>query len=137
MRADNSQLIRDAAQRKHDRCLESVTRAIREADRLGNPVTVLAIAKAAGVSASWIYTQPEVFAAIRTRRDKAGRTEDSSAPSYQRAGSSSQQKRIDLLNARLKQAMDDVERLRRELAAVHAELRRLRQHGSRQTVPNC
>jgi len=75
MRADNSRLIRDAAQQKHVRCVEAVTAAIREADRLRRPVTVLGIAKAAGVSPSWIYTQPEVFAAIRARRDKADRFE--------------------------------------------------------------
>jgi hypothetical protein len=135
MRADNSRLIRDAAQRKHARCLESVTAAIHEADRLRRPVTVLGIAKAAGVSPSWIYTQPDVFAAIRARRDKADHLETARVPNSQRAGSAGQQKRIELLTTKLKQAIDDNERLRRELATVHAELRRLRQHESRQTVP--
>jgi hypothetical protein len=136
MRADNSRLIRDAAQRKHERCLESVTVAIREADRHRRPVTVLGIAKAAGVSPSWIYTQPEVFAAIRARRDVTDRLETTNVPNSRSAGSVGQQKRIELLTTRLKQAMDDNERLRAELATVHAELRRLRQHHSRQTVPD-
>lgn len=135
MRADNSRLIQEAAQRKHARCLESVTAAISEADRLGRPVTVLGIARTAGVSPSWIYTQRDVFAAIRARRDKAGRLESARAPIPQRAGSASQQKRIELLTARLKQATDDNERLRRELAAIHAELRRVRHGDPRQTVP--
>jgi Family of unknown function (DUF6262) len=133
MRADNSHLISEAAQRKHAACLESVTAAIREADRLRKPVTVLGIAKAAGVSASWIYTQPEVFAAIRSRRDAGGSSEPVRPPIAERAGSSGQQKRIELLTSKLRQATDDNERLRRELANVHGELRRLRQHVPGQT----
>jgi hypothetical protein len=133
MRADNSHLISEAAQRKHAACLESVTAAIREADRLRKPVTVLGIAKAAGVSASWIYTQPEVFAAIRRRRDEAGRRETMRPLPAERAGLSSQQKRIELLASKLRQVADDNERLRRELATVHGELRRLRQRDPGQT----
>jgi hypothetical protein len=135
MRADNSHLIKEAAQRKHAACLESVTAAIREADRLRRPVTVLGIAKSAGVSASWIYTQPEVFAAIRERRDAADRRQTVRVPAAERAGSSGQQKRIELLTDKLRQLIAENEQLRRELATVHGELRRLRSRDPRQTDP--
>ena len=134
MRTDNSHHLRDAAQRKHEECLERVTTAIHEADRLRRPVTVQGIAKVAGVSASWIYTQPDVYDAIRSRRSESDRHRSVRVPNGQKAGPSSQQKRIELLALRLRETVEDNERLRRELAAVHFELRRLRQQRPRQNI---
>ena len=134
MKADNTGHLREAARRKHEECLSRVTAAIREADRLRQPVTVQGVAKAAGVSPSWIYTQPTVYEAVRSRRTEADRRSPARVPGAEVASRASQQKRINLLVSRLKGATEDNQKLRNELAVVHAELRRMRQLQPRQTV---
>ena len=134
MRADNSSHLIEAARRKHEECLRRVTAAIREADRLDRSVTIQGVAKAAGVSPSWIYTQPEIYEAIRARRTPGDRQALGRVPKVEIAGHASQQKRIELLASRLKETNQDNHRLRSELAVVHAELRRLRQLQPRSTV---
>lgn len=134
MKADNTGHLREAARRKHEECLSRVNAAIREADRLRQPVTIQGVAKAAGVSPSWIYTQPVVYEAVRSRRSVANHRAPMRIPGAEGAGRASQQKRIELLVSRLKETTEDNQRLRSELAVVHAELRRLRQLQPRQTV---
>ena len=134
MRADNSSHLIEAARRKHEECLRRVTAAIREADHLHQPVTIQGVAKAARVSASWIYTQPEIYEALRARRAQGDRQVLGRVPKVEIAGHASQQKRIELLASRLKETNQDNRRLRSELAVVHAELRRLRQLQPRSTV---
>ena len=134
MKADNTGHLREAARRKHQECLNRVSAAIREADRLGQTVTVQGVAKAAGVSPSWIYTQPAVYEAVRSRRAKADNRSRMRIPEAQGAGRASQHKRIELLVTRLRETTEDNQRLRSELAVVHAELRRMRQLQPRQTV---
>ena len=133
MKADNTVHLREAARRKHEECLSRVTAALREADRLRQPVTVQGIAKAAGVSPSWIYTQQAVYEAVHTRRAEADRLSPTRIPGAEQTGRASQQKRIELLVSRLKDSTEDNQRLRSELAVVHAELRRMRQLQPRQT----
>ncbi len=134
MRADNTSHLLEAAKRKHEECLRRVTAAIREADRLYQPVTIQGVAKAAKVSPSWIYTQPEIYETLRDRRAQGDRQAPGRVPKVEAAGHASQQKRIELLASRLKETNQDNRRLRSELAVVHAELRRLRQLQSRGTV---
>ncbi len=134
MKTDNSNHLREAARRKHEECLSRVNAAIREADRLRQPVTVQGVAKAAGVSPSWIYTQPAIYEAVRSRRSEADHRSTTRIPGAEGSGRASQQKRIELLVSRLKQTTEDNQRLRSELAVVHAELRRMRQLQPRQTV---
>lgn len=131
MKADNTGHLREAARRKHEECLSRVNAAIREADRLRLPVTVQGVAKAAGVSPSWIYTQPAVYEAVRSRRAEADHRSPTRIPGAEMTGRASQQKRIELLVSRLKEMTEDNQRLRNELGVVHAELRRMRQlqHG--------
>ncbi len=134
MRADNTAHLRDAARRKHEECLSRVTAAIREADRLHHTLTVQGVAKAAGVSPSWIYSQPDVVEAVRTRRDAVDRRSPERRASTKDSGHASQQKRIDLLSTRVRELSGENQNLRRELSVIHAELRRLRQVQPRQTV---
>ncbi|MGC8509973.1 MAG: DUF6262 family protein [Acidimicrobiales bacterium] len=134
MRADNTNHLREAARRKHEECLKRVTAAIHEADRLHQRITVQGVAKSAGVSSSWIYTQPTVYEAVRSRRAEAGYRSPTRIPETGGASQVSQQKRIELLSSRLRDTTEDNQRLRRELAVVHAELRRMRQLQPRQTV---
>lgn len=134
MRADNTDHLREAAKRKHEECLRRVTAAIHEADRLHQRVTVQGVAKSARVSPSWIYTQSDVYEAVRARRSEADRRSSTRDQRGEAPSRASQQKRLELLAARLREVSDDNQQLRRELAVVHAELRRVRQLQPRQTV---
>jgi hypothetical protein len=57
MRADNTTHLIAAASRRHELARSKAIRAIRELDAAGTTVTFESVARAAGVSRSWLYTQ--------------------------------------------------------------------------------
>ena len=57
--------LSEAASRRHELTRSRAIQALRELDRAGTPVTFAGIAQAAGVSRSWLYTQPD--ASLRAR----------------------------------------------------------------------
>ena len=59
--------------------------ALRELDRAGAPVTFTSVASAAGISRSWLYTQPDIRDQIQQLRDTTSRTPDAAIPARQRA----------------------------------------------------
>jgi hypothetical protein len=65
MRADNTRHIVAAARHRHEYTRAKAVQALREAEKSGTPVTFDAVATAAGVSRSWLYTQPDLRAEIR------------------------------------------------------------------------
>jgi hypothetical protein len=58
MLADNSSHLRAAARSKHEATRRRALAALAKLEADGTQVTVTALAKAAGVARSWIYTQP-------------------------------------------------------------------------------
>ena len=46
--------------RRHELTRAKAIQALRELDRTGTPVTFAAVATAAGISRSWLYTQPDI-----------------------------------------------------------------------------
>ncbi|MCY0932328.1 DUF6262 family protein [Streptomyces sp. H27-H1] len=79
MRTDNSPHIIAAARSRAAATRERAVAALRRMDATGRSVSFDAVARAAGVSRSWLYTQPDLRAEInrlRERHDKAA-----SAPS--------------------------------------------------------
>jgi hypothetical protein len=76
-------LNRAAAQR-HQRALERTQRALRELDLEGATVSFQAVARRAGVSRQWLYTQPALRAAIEQLRDRSPALADG-IPARQRA----------------------------------------------------
>ncbi|HHW51586.1 MAG TPA: transposase, partial [Pseudoclavibacter sp.] len=79
-------------------------------------------AATAGVSRSWIYTQPDLLERIHTLSN--GRTSDSSGPAAQRASVASLQRRLELAHDRVRQLTAENEQLRDELAHAYGRLRR-------------
>ena len=59
-----------AAARRHELTRSKAIQALRELDRASTPVTFACIARAAGVSRSWLYTQPDISGQIRRLRQK-------------------------------------------------------------------
>jgi Family of unknown function (DUF6262) len=111
--------LSQAAARRHELTRAKAIQALRESDRSGQPVTFAGIASAAGISRSWLYTQPDISDQIRRLRTKTDRT----VPAGQRATDASLRARLTAALDRNKQLADDNARLRRQLARALGDQR--------------
>jgi hypothetical protein len=121
VRADNSRHIRQAAERRHELTRSKAVAALRELQSRGGPVTFEAVAAAAGVSRSWLYTQADLRADIIGLRDNR--------PPQPRASRSTAS--TDSLRARLNASLErnrelstEIEQLRHQLALALGHARR-------------
>jgi hypothetical protein len=91
MHADNTAHLITAASQRHELTRSKAIRAVRELDAAGTTVTFESVAGAAGVSRSWLYTQPDIRDEIQRLRDLGRR-----APGTRHigAGTPPQQRRI-------------------------------------------
>ncbi len=113
--------LSEAAARRHELTRAKTVQALRELDRAGDPVTFAGVAQAAGVSRSWLYTQPDIRGQIRKMREK---TDPAGAiPAAQRATDASLRARLAAALDRNKQLADDNARLRRQLARALGDQR--------------
>jgi hypothetical protein len=71
MRPDPAAPLAQAAARRHELTRSKAIQALRELDRSGHPVTFASVAAAAGISRSWLYTQPDISGQIRKLRNDA------------------------------------------------------------------
>ena len=110
--------LSEAAARRHELTRSRAIQALRELDRAGVPVTFTGVAKAARVSRSWLYTQPDISSQIHRLRqqtaDAAGSADG--IPAAQRSTDASLRARLAAALDRNKQLADDNARLRRQLA---------------------
>lgn len=126
MRADNSHHLVDAARRRHNDTLARADAALQRLRDTGWPITVARLATEAGVSRSWIYTQPELLAETQQLHTAAG-------PGHRQAQSASAAsllRRLELAHQRIKQLTDDNRRLRDQLARAHGQHRAERRTGN-------
>jgi hypothetical protein len=119
--------LSEAAARRHELTRAKAVQALRELDRAGAPVTFAGVAKAAGVSRSWLYTQPDISGQIRRLRQSTDGTGSAGAvPSGQRATDASLRARLAAALDRNKQLADENARLRRQLARTLGDQRSIR-----------
>ena len=104
MTADHAALVGAAHQRTHDTRQRAVN-ALRRLDATGAVVTFISVARAAGVSRSWLYRQADLRAEIDRLRTSVSAT--TIVPSAQRASSES-------LRRRLEATLDEIRRLKAE-----------------------
>jgi len=124
MRADP---LSEAASRRHELTRARAIQALRELDRAGAPVTFASVARAAGVSRSWLYTQPDISSQIRRLRQQAdGAGSAGAVPAAQRATDASLRARLTATLDRNKELADDNARLRRQLARALGDQRSAR-----------
>lgn len=90
---------------------------------VGHPLTVVGIARAAGVSRSWLYTQPDLIEAIGSARSQPGR---SASARQQQASEASLQQRLEAAHRRNQQLREQNTDLTTRLEAAYGEIRRLR-----------
>jgi hypothetical protein len=126
MPAEPGAALAESARQRHQAALTSARRALRAAEASGEPVTYAKIAAPAGVSRSWLYTQPEIRAAIERLREDNGRSTAVSVPTRQRASAASLVRRLEAAHRRNQELSREVVELREQLAAAHGELRAAR-----------
>ena len=109
--------LTEAAARRHELTRSRAVQALRELDQAGTPVTFAGVAQAAGVSRSWLYTQPDISSQIRRLRQQANDAGSARViPAGQRPTDASLRARLTAALDRNKQLADDNARLRRQLA---------------------
>jgi Family of unknown function (DUF6262) len=116
--------LSEAAARRHELTRAKAVQALRELDRAGTAVTFAGIAQAAGVSRSWLYTQPDISGQIRRLREKtSGGRSVGAVPAGQRATDASLRSRLAAALDRNKQLAEENARLRRQLARALGDQR--------------
>ena len=116
--------LAEAAARRHELTRSRTVQALRELDRSGTPVTFAGVAKAAGVSRSWLYTQPDISSQIRRLRQSTSSAGSAgTVPAGQRTTDASLRARLTTALDRNKQLVDDNAGLRRQLARALGDQR--------------
>jgi hypothetical protein len=116
MRPDNSPAIIAAARRRHELTRAKAVQAIRGLDRTGTPISFAAVAQAAGVSRSWLYTEHDLRQEIIRLRETTRRAPTCGIPAGQRASDASLRRRLEMAEQRIRQLREDNDKLRRQLA---------------------
>ena len=119
--------LAETAARRHELTRSRAVQALRELDRAGVPVTFAGVAHAAGISRSWLYTQPDISSQIRRLRkstDSAGSA--GAIPAGQRATDASLRARLTAALDRNKRLADENAQLRRQLGRALGDQRSAR-----------
>jgi len=133
VQADDLAPLAAAAARRHELTRSRAIQALRELDRAGAPVTFAAIATAAGISRSWLYTQPDIRDQIQHLRDTTTTTAATAIPARQRATHASLRSQLTAALKRNRQLAEENSRLRRQLARALGDQRSARpQSGNKQ-----
>jgi len=114
-----------AAARRHELTRAKAIQALRELDRAGAPVTFASVASAAGISRSWLYTQPDLRGQIQELRN-APAPSGPALPARQRASDPSLRARLAVALERNHQLAGENTRLRRQLARALGDQRSAR-----------
>ena len=105
--------------------------AVRDLDAAGTTVTFESVARAAGVSRSWLYTQPGIRGEVLRLRDLGRRAPGTSVPARHRCSDASLLRRLQATTARNRELAQDNQRLRRQLARALGQLRATATSGER------
>jgi small-conductance mechanosensitive channel len=117
MRADNSRHLIAAARRRTERTRRQALRALRRLDATGTPITFEAVAREAGVSRSWLYTQDDLRAEIgRLRERHRPPSPTPRTPDHQRASTASLLRRLEVATERVQRLEQTNRELREALA---------------------
>lgn len=123
MAADQAGRLAEHARARHEQTLQRAQDALAALARNGEPATIARLASEAGVSRAWIYTQPGL-------RDQIGRMQRGRLPGTpparqagSRASDESLRRRLELAHQKITQLRTENQQLRRDLAAVHGQLR--------------
>ena len=116
MRADNSRHLLAAARRRSEDARRRTVAALRRIDRADGPMSFDTVARQAGVSRSWLYTQPAIRAEIERLRERRSPLPARPVPERQRISDASLRSRLAEANARVRELHAENQRLRTALA---------------------
>lgn len=122
MRADNTRHLTEAARRRAQATRRRAVAALRRMDTSGLPITIDALAREAGVSRSWIYSQPDLRDEAQRLRDRPRPATGGAVPDRQRSSDASLQRRVEVATQRIRELETD-KRLRDALAEALGERR--------------
>ena len=125
MTTERSQALRNSAAARSIAAEQRARHAITELDRRGQPITFLAVAAQAGVSARYLYAHPQLRTTIEHLRDEQNST-PSRPPRHPRANDESIRARLRGTLEENKQLRAENTQLRDELALAHGEIRELK-----------
>jgi hypothetical protein len=129
MRADNTRFLVQAAQRRSRATRERAIQALRRLAASGDPVTFDSVARTAGVSRSWLYSQPDLRLEIGRLRAQQGRAPNSApVPVRQRASEASLRCRLEAAGVEIRRLREENRQLREQLAWAHGEVRAVNVH---------
>lgn len=114
--------LTQAAAARHRRAVDRAEHALRELDREGAAVSFQSVARRAGVSRQWLYTQPTLRRQIETLRDR-GRDRADGVPARQRASEASLHQRLQTLRAENQRLREENHSLKTELAIAYGAQR--------------
>ena len=124
MRADNSRHVIAAARRRAEQTRQRAVTTLRRMDATGQRITFDAVSRAAGVSRSWLYAQPDLRAEIQRLRQRRPATPPAPVPPQrQRASDASLLRRLEAATARIRRLETDNQQLRDALARALGERR--------------
>jgi hypothetical protein len=116
MRADNSHHVIAAAHRRSQQAQQQAAAALRRLDSAGHTISFDTVAKEAGVSRSWLYTQPHLRAEIEQLRLRQRSSPGRIVPDRQRASDPSLRARLTAAHERIRELQAENRRLRTALA---------------------
>jgi hypothetical protein len=111
-----------AAAARHDRAVARAEKALRALDHDGAAISFQAVARRAGVSRQWLYTQPALREEIQRLRDR-GPARSESVPARQRASEASLRQRVESLRAENQRLREENASLKQELAIAYGQHR--------------
>ena len=135
MRADNTHHLTEAARRRAQATRRRAIAALRRMDTSGLPITIDALAREAGVSRSWIYSQPDLRAEAERLRDRPRPTTRGAVPDRQRSSDASLLHRLEVATQRIRELETDNRRLRDALAEALGENRTASSHKPQRDTP--
>jgi hypothetical protein len=123
MPADNAHHLVLAARRRAEQARQRAITALRRMDAIGEAVNFDSLARKAGVSRSWLYTQADLRAEIEQLRQRRPEASAAAVPSRQRASDASLLRRLQAATDRIRRIEDDNRHLRHALAEALGERR--------------
>lgn len=121
MRADNSRHLAKAARSRAEQTRRRAVTTLRHLANTEQTITVSVLAQRAGVSRSWLYTQPDLLAQIR--KEHPQRATAPAVPARQAATDGSLRQRLQLAHQRIRELEAENQQLRHALAQALGDQR--------------
>jgi Family of unknown function (DUF6262) len=114
--AENYEPLVKAAHARHAAATDRANQALRRLDRHGEEISFSAVAKAALVSRSWLYRQPQLRAQIERLRSTHRPAPRRQVPAAQQASPASLLRRVEALQEQATRLSTENQALRDQLA---------------------